>query len=115
MLKPATIMFILALPVGALRAHGLPEHLDAIATGFLALPHGDLGIFEQVLALACAILILGRLLADDEPIPLAVDLQDLDGDPLADQRLQAAGVSPRHLSEIDNRRVGRVDSGDARG
>src|SRR5258706_15950305 len=53
---------------------------------------------EELLALACAILVLGSLLADDEPVALAVDLEDLDRDPLADQRFQGAGVGAGHLA-----------------
>src|SRR5207249_6208545 len=52
---------------------------------------------EQLLALARAVLILRRLLADDQPVPLAVDLENLDGDALADQRLQRARVRPGDL------------------
>src|SRR6266852_4916726 len=53
---------------------------------------------EELLALASAILVLRRLLADDQPVALAVDLQDLDRDALPDQRLQAARVCTRHLA-----------------
>ena len=53
---------------------------------------------EQVLALACAILILRSFLTNDQPVALSVDLEDLDRDALADQRLQAAGVCARHLA-----------------
>jgi len=53
---------------------------------------------EKLLALARAVLVLRRLLADDQPVPLAVDLEDLDRDALADQRLEAAGIGTRHLA-----------------
>ena len=38
-------------PVGALRAHARPEHLDAIAAAVLGVAHGDLGVLEHVVAL----------------------------------------------------------------
>ena len=53
---------------------------------------------EELFPLARAILVLGSLLADDEPVALSVDLENLHGDPLADQRLQAARVSARDLA-----------------
>ena len=39
------------LAVGALRAHGGPENLDAAAAVALGVAHGDLGVLEHVLAL----------------------------------------------------------------
>src|SRR6184192_1857746 len=52
----------------------------------------DLELFEQLPALTGAVLVEGRFLADNQPIALAVDLEDLDADPLADQLLEVRVV-----------------------
>src|SRR5207237_6717257 len=53
---------------------------------------------EEVLAPARAILVLRGLLADDQAVALAVDLQDLDRDLLPDQLLEVAGVGSADLA-----------------
>src|SRR5204862_6233717 len=62
--------------------------------------HGGAGLEpdEELFALACTVLVLRRLLADDQPVALAVDLEDLDRDPLADERFEAARARARHLA-----------------
>src|SRR3989442_5165710 len=57
----------------------------------------DLEFFEQLAALACTVLVEGGLLADDQPVALAVDLEDLDADPLPDQLLQVRAVGAGDL------------------
>src|SRR5438132_2282046 len=57
----------------------------------------DLELLEQLAARASPVLVEGRLLADDQPVALAVDLEDLDPDPLADQLLEIRAVGARHL------------------
>ncbi len=52
---------------------------------------------EEVVAPPGAVLILGGLLADDEPVALAVDLEDLHRDPLADQLLEVSRVGAGNL------------------
>ena len=57
-----------------------------------ALDHvADLELLEELLALAGAVLVHRRLLADDEAVALAVDLEDLDLDLLAQQLLGGVG------------------------
>src|SRR5438270_5042774 len=57
----------------------------------------DLELAEELLALAGAVFIEGRLLADDEAVALTVDLEDLDPDPLTDQLLESGGIGPGNL------------------
>src|ERR1019366_5673402 len=58
----------------------------------------DLELLEQLLALACPVLVLRGTLGDDEPVALAVDLEDLDGDLGPHQLHQVAGELARHLT-----------------
>ena len=58
----------------------------------------DLELLEELLALARAILILGRALRHDEPVALAVDLEDLDRDLGADQLHEVAAELACHLA-----------------
>ena len=71
----------------------------------------DLQLLEQLLALARAILILCGALRDDEPVALAVDLEDLHRDLRADQlhevaaeltRDLAAGQEPAQTHDVDD-------------
>src|SRR5260370_9058628 len=79
-------------PVGSADVHESSVAGDA---GDRALDGGPgLKPAEQLLALACAILVLGGFLADDEAVGLAVYLENLHRAPLAAQRLPAPPVSP---------------------
>src|SRR6202521_4088837 len=67
-------------------------------SGHLALDLiADLQLFEELAPLARTILVEGRLLADDQPVALAVDLEDLDADPLADQLLEIRAIGAGDL------------------
>src|SRR2546428_302490 len=57
----------------------------------------DLELLEELAPLACPVLVEGSLLADDQPVALAVDLEDFDADPLTDQLLEVRAVGTRHL------------------
>ena len=68
-------------------------------TAHLAGDHvADLELLEELLALARPVLVLRRALGDDEPVALAVDLEDLDGDLGPHQLHQVAGELARHLA-----------------
>ena len=58
----------------------------------------DLELLEQLLALARAILILCGALRHDQPVALAVDLEDLHRDLRPDQLHEVAAELPRHLA-----------------
>src|ERR1700687_1856668 len=67
-------------------------------TGNLALDLvADAQLLEELAALARPVLVEGGLLADDQPVALAVDLEDLDADPLTDQLLEVRAVAARPL------------------
>src|SRR5256886_16071238 len=57
----------------------------------------DLQLFEELPSLPGPILVEGRLLADDQPVALAVDLENLDADALADELLEVRAVGARDL------------------
>src|SRR5438067_2816962 len=57
----------------------------------------DLELAEELLALPSAIFVEGRFLADDQAVALAVDLEDLDPDPLTDQLLEGGGIGSGNL------------------
>src|SRR6202165_1674009 len=82
----------------AVRGAQVDECAVGRQSGHLALDLiADLQLFEELAALARAILVEGRLLADDQPVALAVDLEDLHADPLADQLLEIRAVGARNL------------------
>ena len=70
---------------------GQPAHLagDHVA---------DLELLEELLALARPVLVLRGALGDDEPVALAVDLEDLDGDLGPHQLQEVAGELARNLA-----------------
>src|SRR3982074_3043858 len=83
----------------AIRAADVDESAIARDAGNVSLHRGPgREAAEQVLALACAILVLRRLLADDQPVALPVDLEDLAWEALPDQRLESSGVGAAHLA-----------------
>ena len=53
---------------------------------------------EKVVPATSPVLVLGRLLTDDQAVPLSIDFQDLDRNALADQLLQVAGVGTCDLA-----------------
>src|SRR5207302_1833065 len=57
----------------------------------------DLELLEELAALAGAVLVEGGLLADDQAVALAIDLEDLYPDTLADQLLKIRAVGARDL------------------
>src|SRR5437868_1364859 len=57
----------------------------------------DLQLFEELAALPGPIFVEGRLLADDQPVAFAVDLEDLDADALADELLKVRAVGAGDL------------------
>ena len=71
----------------------------------------DLEAAEQLVALLAALLVEGHLLRQDEPVGLAVDLEDLEPELAADERLQLLGdllggvawlLVPRTAREVDD-------------
>ncbi len=57
----------------------------------------DLQLLEKLTPLACPVFIEGCLLADDQPVALAIDLEDLDADPLAHQLLEVRAIGTGNL------------------
>src|SRR4029077_10933317 len=67
-------------------------------SGHLALDLvADLQLFEESAALARAVRVQGRLLADDQAVALAIDLEDLHADTLADQLLEIRAIGAGDL------------------
>src|SRR3989442_1854635 len=77
----------------AIRSAQVDERAVGRQSGHLAVDLvADLQLFEELAPLAGPVFVEGGLLADDQPVAVAVDLEDLDADALADQLLEVRAV-----------------------